>query len=357
MGFRDGEGIEFDTARMEGYLKQRFPDLRGAMTARRVGDGQSNPTFTLDFANQGLVLRKQPPGDLIPGAHAIDREFRVQTALAKADYPVPPCLLFEDDRAVCGTPFYIMEKLEGRVFADSAVPGVSPEERSAIYDSMNDAMAKLHAVDPLAIGLAGYGKPGDYFARQIARWTRTYQEIGTRPIPEIAFLANWLPANQPAMADEVRIAHGDFRVGNMMIHPTEPRVIGVLDWELSTLGHPLADVGFNVILYHTKPTEYGGILGLDREALGIPDEAAYMEAYRKRAGRTEAATSWHIAFALFRFAVIFETVASRVKQGNAAGHNAAEVMHMSQTMARRGQELALGQPHDLTWDLAGTVAL
>ncbi len=333
--------LNFEPARLEGYLRAALPAIRGPMRVEPITGGQSNPTFFLLFDNRELVLRKQPPGELLPSAHAVDREYRVITALADTDVPVPRTLLFCEDRAVIGTPFYVMERLPGRVFHDSTLPGVSPDERAAMYDSMNDVMARLHTVDWRAVRLSDFGKPGNYFERQINRWTRQWQSSRTRDIPEIDRLIDWLPAHIPP-GDETTICHGDFRLGNLMFHPTEPRVVGVLDWELSTLGHPLADVAFNCIVYHSTPEEYGGIRGLDLAALGIPSEQDYLARYCERTGRADSITGFHLAFAQFRFAVIFEGIAARAKLGTAASSNAEDVGKLSVAFARRACEMIDG---------------
>jgi aminoglycoside phosphotransferase (APT) family kinase protein len=330
---------EIDPARLEGYLKARLPGLKGSMSVEPIGGGQSNPTFFLRFRSGDLVLRKQPSGELLPSAHAVDREYRVQEALEASGVPVPRMLHLCEDRAVIGTLFYVMEALDGRVLHDPALPGFQPAERAAIYDSMNEALAQLHQVDWQAIGLEGFGRPGNYFERQINRWTRQWQASRTRELPEIERLIAWLPANLPAGDDETTIVHGDFRVGNLMFHSREPRVIALLDWELSTLGHPLADLAFNCILYHSTQDAYGGVLGLDLDALGIPAEEAYVRRYCERTGRADGITAFHLAFAMFRFAVIFEGIAKRARIGTAASADAERVGRLSEVFARRACEL------------------
>jgi len=326
--------LDFNSKRLAGYLKERLPELRGELTVEPIDGGQSNPTYWLRFGRGTLVLRKQPAGELLPSAHAVDREFRVQAALAATDVPVPRMLHLCEDREVIGTLFYVMEALDGRVTQDSAIPGVSPDERGAMYDAMGDVLAHLHKVDWRAAGLEGFGREGSYFARQINRWTRQWQASKTREIPEIERLIAWLPANIPPGDDETTIVHGDFRVGNMMFHPSEPRVIAILDWELSTLGHPLADVGFNCILYHSTPDDYGGVAGLDLEALGIPTQEAYVRRYCDRIGRADGITPFHLAFSMFRFAVIFEGIAQRARIGTAASADAEHVGRLSVSFAR-----------------------
>jgi aminoglycoside phosphotransferase (APT) family kinase protein len=333
---------DFDPARLAGYLKARLPELRGEMTPEPIVGGQSNPIWRLRFADQTVVLRKQPAGELLPSAHAVDREHRVQAALAATDVPVPRMLHLCEDKAVIGTLFYVMEALDGRVTQDSAIPGVAPAERAAMYDSMNDVLARLHRVDWKAVGLEGFGRPGSYFTRQINRWTRNWQASKTREIPEMERLIAWLPANVPPGDDETTIVHGDFRVGNLMFHPREPRVIAILDWELSTLGHPLADLAFNCILYHVPPEDYVGIVGRDREALGIPSEEDYVRRYCERVGRADGITPFHLAFSMFRFAVIFEGIAQRARIGTAASQDAREVGRLSVAYARHACRLIDG---------------
>jgi aminoglycoside phosphotransferase (APT) family kinase protein len=334
--------LDFDPHRLAGYLKARLPELRGAMAVERIGGGQSNPTYWLRFGGEKVVLRKQPSGELLPSAHAVDREHRVQAALAGSGVPVPRMLHLCLDRDVIGTLFYVMEGLDGRVTQDSSLPGVAPDERAAMYDSMNDALARLHRVDWRAAGLEGFGREGSYFSRQISRWTRQWQASKTREIPEILRLIDWLPANIPPGEDDPTIVHGDFRVGNLIFHRTEPRVIAILDWELSTLGHPLADLAFNCILYHSTPEDYGGIAGLDADSLGIPSEGAYVRRYCDRVGRAGGITPFHLAFSMFRFAVIFEGIAQRARTGTAASADAAHVGRLSVSFARRACALIEG---------------
>jgi len=329
---------EFEPARLEAYLRVHVPGLTGPMRLARIGGGQSNPTFFVDFDNRALVLRKQPPGNLLPSAHAVDREYRVLRALADTDVPVPSTVLYCDDRSVTGTPFYVMEKLEGRVLSNYALPEIAPTERRAYYFAMAETLAKLHAVDWAAMGLSDYGRPGNFFQRQITRWTRQWESSRTRDDANIDRLIAWLPANIPP-GDETTIAHGDFRFGNLMFHPTEARVIAVLDWELSTLGHPLADVAYNCMAWHTGADEFEGMLGLDLAAMGIPTQAEYVAHYQKCSGRSEPVTPFHLAFSLFRFAVILEGIAARAKSGSAAAKNAEEVGAQAAGFAKRAVAL------------------
>lgn len=333
-----GDALGFDPARLDAFLRAAIPDLRGPMRLERVSGGQSNPTFFLTVGERRLVLRKKPAGPTLPSAHAVDREARVISALAGSGVPVPEVVLFHPDPDVIGTPFYLMERVEGRVFPTADLPGAA--DRGAMYASYAAAMARLHDVDWRAAGLEGFGKPGGYFVRQIDRWTRQWEAARFRDVPDLGRLAGWLQANLPPDDGAASICHGDFRVGNVMFHPSEPRVVAVLDWELSTIGHPLADLAFGALAWRTLPAEYGGLRGLDLPALGIPCEAEWVAQYWscRRQGPHAGLTPFHVAFALFRFAVIFEGIAARARAGTAAAENAAEVGELSLAFARRGVE-------------------
>jgi aminoglycoside phosphotransferase (APT) family kinase protein len=333
---------DFDPARLESFLRQRVDDLKGPMRLERVGGGQSNPTWFVSFDNRQLVLRKQPSGMLLPGAHAVDREARIMQALAGSELPVPQVTLFHADPDVVGTPFCIMERVAGRVFSDCSLPGMSPGERQGIYLAMADAMARLHRIDWEAAGLGDFGRRGGYFSRQISRWSRQWEMSRTRPNADIESLRAWLPQHVPDES-ETTICHGDFRLGNLMFHPSEPRVVAVLDWELSTLGHPLADVAFNCMAWRTLPSEYGGIRGLDLAALGIPSENAYLRHYLRLSGRNDSITSFHFAFSLFRMAVIFEGIAARAAAGNAASADAGQVGTLTAAFAARAMDFVEGR--------------
>ncbi len=330
-------GAPFDSARLSAFLREALPQLEGTMQLERVRGGQSNPTYFVTFGERRLVLRKQPP-EVLPSAHAIDREFRILRALEETDVPVPRALFFYPGRDIVGTPFYVMDRVEGRIFEDCALPGVARDERAAMYDAMCETLVRLHAVDLRAAGLGDYGKPGNYYARQIARWSRQWELSKTRENPDLDRLVAWLPANIPA-GDETTIAHGDFRLGNLIFHPTEPRVVAVLDWELSTLGHPLADVAFVCLVWRSTPEEFHGVRGLDINALGIPTRREFLDRYAALSGRSEQITSFHEAFALFRFAVILEGVADRARSGNAASTDAADVGALGAAFARRAIEV------------------
>ncbi len=335
----------FDTQRLDTFLRQRLPGLGGSMRLEPIGGGQSNPTFFLSYGPRQMVLRKKPAGEVLPSAHAVDREYRVMQALAGTGLPVPPVILYHEHADVIGTPFYLMERVPGRVFNGNDLPGMAPAERRAIYFAMADTLATLHAVDWHAAGLGDFGRPGGYFERQLGRWSKQWALSRIRPNPAIDALLEWLPQHIPP-GDDVALTHGDFKLNNLLFHPSEPRVVAVLDWELSTLGHPLADVAFNTVAWRTLPEEFGGIRGLDLAALGIPSESEYLQHYYRRARRhqpQQQATAFHWAFALMRWAVIFEGIAARAARGNAVDANAAQIGALGQALARRGLE-ALESP-------------
>ncbi|GLS14821.1 phosphotransferase family protein [Hydrogenophaga electricum] len=322
---------------LEAFLRQQLPALSGAMRLQKIGGGQSNPTYFVDFDNRRMVLRKKPDGDVLPSAHAVDREYRVMRALADTALPVPPTVLYHPESDVIGTPFYLMERVEGRVFADNALPDMAPDGRRAIYLAMAETLAQLHRIDWRAAGLEGFGKPGQFFQRQLRRWTQQWALSKTRENPAIDALLVWLADHLPD-DDRTTLTHGDFKLNNLMFHPTEPRVVAVLDWELSTLGHPLADVAFNTVAWRTLPSEFGGIRGLDLASLGIPDEHDYLAHYYRTVGHDGQAEPFHWAFAFMRWAVIFEGIAARAHRGNAVADDAAAVGALSLAMAQRGLE-------------------
>lgn len=315
-----------DTEKLAGYLAAQIPGFRGPLSATKFDGGQSNPTFRLDAASGQYVLRRQPPGKLLPSAHAVDREFRVMHALRDTDVPVPNVIHLCEDRDVIGSLFYVMEFCQGRIFWDAAIPEVDNAQRTAMYDEMNRVLAALHSVNVEAVGLADYGKPGSYFERQIGRWSKQYRASELRRIEAMEQLIEWLETHQPADDGQVSLVHGDFRLDNMMWAPDEPNVIAILDWELSTLGHPLADLAYQCMQLR-MPASGGtlsGLAGKDRGALGIPTEREYVAAYCKRRGLS-GIDNWefYLAFSFFRLAAIAQGVAKRAQEGNASSKQAA----------------------------------
>ncbi|MDH3362538.1 MAG: phosphotransferase family protein [Gammaproteobacteria bacterium] len=342
-GTRDvREAHRFDEQRLLDYLSTRIEDFRGALKVRQFKGGQSNPTYLLESRTGRYVLRRKPPGRLLKSAHAVEREFRVISALNSADFPVPrPVVLCEDD-AVIGTTFFVMEFVEGRIFWDLDLPGLEPAERTAIYDNVNETIARLHNYDFAALGLADFGKPGNYFARQISRWTGQYRASETGTVDAMNALIDWLPENIPA-DDSASIVHGDYRLDNMVMHPIEPKVIAVLDWELSTIGHPLADFTYHLMTWQMPEIGIGsiGLAGKPLSELGIPDEEAYIEAYCRRTGRTGIANrNFYSAFNFFRLAAILQGIAGRVRDGTAASAHAAQAVDAVTPLAKMGWEYA-----------------
>lgn len=320
-----------DVAALSRYLNEKL-NFSGVPEIEPVSSGQSNPTFFVTCAKRRLVLRKQPPNSL-PSAHAIDREFRIMGALASTPVPVPAMVDWCADPSILGTPFYLMERVDGRVFNDPALPGVSPEDRHAMYLAMADTLAELHGVDWQRLGLGDFGRAGNFYERQISRFAKQWELARETASPEIEDLIRWLSANIPADAT-VAIAHGDFRIGNLMFHQTEPRVVAVLDWELSTLGHPAADLAYSSLGWRLSSSEYMGINDHDIVALGIPTEAEYLERYMAAARPSFRLEPFHFAFSLFRLAVIFEGIAARARQGTASAANASDVGRLAGTFAK-----------------------
>jgi len=314
----------FDVASLERYMRSHVDGFAGRLDVRQFRGGQSNPTYYLRADAREYVLRRKPPGKLLPSAHAVEREYRVITALAGTGVPVPRTYALCEDPEVVGTPFYIMQYVPGRVLVDPRLPGVPPAERARIYDAMNEVVARLHGVDWRAIGLADYGRPGNYFARQIHRWTSQYRASETERIDSMEELIAWLPEHIPA-DDTTTLVHGDYRLGNMIVHATEPRVMAVLDWELSTLGHPLADLAYNCMPYHLSGDSMDGFEGGDLTSLGIPSESSYLDAYCRRTGRSGIADwEFFVGFAMFRLAAIAQGIMGRVVAGTANDPNARE---------------------------------
>ena len=322
----------FDTAALSAWLQQNLEGFEGPLSVEMFKGGQSNPTYKLITPRQSYVMRAKPGpvAKLLPSAHAIEREFAVMSGLQGTDVPVPRMYALCEDESIIGRAFYIMECMQGRVLWDQSLPGMQPAERAAIYDETNRVISALHSVKFAQQGLANYGKPGNYFERQIGRWSKQYQASITQPIPEMEQLMAWLPAHMPASArDESRVSivHGDFRLDNLMFHPAEPRVVAVLDWELSTLGHPLADFSYHCMAWHIPPGHFRGIGGLDLAALGIPSEQEYIRKYCERTGLAtpeELASDWnfYLAYNLFRLAAILQGIAKRVEAGTASSAQA-----------------------------------
>lgn len=339
-----------DEAALTRWLQRELPDFAGPLRIEQFKGGQSNPTFKLITPQQAYVMRTKPGpvARLLPSAHAIEREFRVMRALAGTGVPVPQMLLLCEDEAVIGRAFYVMEFIEGRVLWDQSLPGMSTNERAAIYDEMNRVIAALHRVDVGAAGLADYGRPGNYFERQIARWTKQYLASVTEPIAAMDALMAWLPANLPAGARdeaEVGVVHGDFRLDNLVFHPTEPHVLAVLDWELSTLGHPLADFSYHCMSWHIPASAFRGIGGLDLAALGIPDETRYVQRYCERTGRSvpeRGDWTFYMAYNLFRMAGILQGIAKRVVDGTASSAEARQAAAGARPLAEMGWRIAQG---------------
>ena len=331
-GIRPGHA--FDEAALAEWMAGHVTGFCGPLTVGQFAGGQSNPTYRLRTPGTDYVLRRKPPGVLLKGAHAVDREFRVISALHAADFPVPrpyaQCL----DDTVIGTIFYVMEAVNGRNFWNTAFPEVQRDERPLYFDAMNATIAQLHQFDPSAIGLSDYGRPGNYFERQIARWSKQYlDDTLAGRVAAMDALVDWLPANIPA-GDEASIVHGDFRCDNLLFHPTEPRVIAVLDWELSTLGHPLADFAYHLMVYRMPPGFSTGLCGLDLPALNIPSEADYVSAYCRRTGREGIDhLDFYVAFSLFRLAAIIHGIKGRLIRGTASSPEAAAAVEQLDRIA------------------------
>lgn len=336
-------GHELDTQRLQEYLADHVHGFTGPLEVKQFRGGQSNPTYLLRAASGQYVMRRKPPGNLLKSAHAVDREFRVISALHRVGFPVPKPLLLCEDESVAGTMFFIMEFVEGRVFWDLDLPGLERDERSAIYDNVNQTIADLHNLDYAALGLADYGKPGNYFARQISRWSKQYAASETSDIPAMNQLIEWLPQNIPD-DDSSSIVHGDFRLDNMILHPTEPRVIAVLDWELSTIGHPIGDFTYHLMSWQMPDIGIGsaGLKNADLGALGIPSEEDYVTLYCERTGRSGGIPNrdFYAAYNFFRIAAILQGIAGRVRDGTAASAHAAKTAQAVAPLAELGWSYA-----------------
>lgn len=324
----------FDEARLQAWMEASVADFRGPLTVQQFKGGQSNPTYKLITPSQNYVLRRKPPGTLLASAHAVDREYRVITALHGVGFPVARTFGLCMDDSVIGTAFYVMDCVDGRVIWDTRFPDVSIETRAAYFDAMNRTIAQLHTIDYAAIGLTDFGKTGNYFERQIARWSKQYlaDEAAGR-VADMDKLVEWLPAHVPP-GDETAIVHGDYRCDNMIFHPTEPKVLAVLDWELSTLGHPLADFTYHLMMYRMPPGITAGLVGADLAALRIPTEAEYVAAYCRRTGRLDIGNlGFYFAFNMFRLAAIIHGIRGRVARGTAASAHAKQMASFVEPLA------------------------
>ena len=335
----------FDVVALGSWLRANIDSFAGPLSIEQFKGGQSNPTFKLITPKRNYVMRAKPgpAAKLLPSAHMIEREFAVMAALGKvaeAAIPVPRMLAQCTDEAVIGRAFFVMEMIEGRVLWDPALPGMQPAERAAIFDEMNRVIARLHKVDFAAIGLADYGKPGNYFERQISRWTKQYRASETEKIDAMDKLIDWLPQHIPAR-EEVAIVHGDYRMDNLIFHPTEPRVLAILDWELSTLGHPLADFAYHCMTWQVPPDAFRGIAGLDLDALGIPQLAPYIAQYCARTGRAAGIPNfdYYLAYNLFRMAGILQGIMKRVVDGTAASAQALAMGKAARPLAELGWQV------------------
>jgi aminoglycoside phosphotransferase (APT) family kinase protein len=332
-------GFAIDVAALSAWMERHVADFAGPVVVEQFRGGQSNPTYRITTPARAYVLRRKPPGALLKGAHAVEREWKVLSALWGAGYPVPRVHAVCTDQAVIGTWFYVMEHVEGRIFWRADLPGIAPQERAGIFDAMNAALAQLHRIDPAEAGLADYGRPGGYLQRQLARWAAQYRnDIDAGRDNRMDRLIDWLIAHVPRDDDPIGVIHGDFRIDNMIFHPTEPRVLAVLDWELSTLGHPGADFAYNAMMYRMPPHIVAGLGGIDLNGTGIPTEAEYLAGYCARTGRSSMPNyDYYMAFCFFRLAAIFHGIKGRVLRGTAASAQA------------RARVAVLPELFDLAW--------
>ncbi len=332
---------QLDTAALGHYLDAHIDGFSGLRSAKKFTGGQSNPTFLLAADSGKYVLRRKPPGELLKSAHAVDREFRVISALADSDVPVANGYHLCEDDDIIGGMFYVMSYVDGRIFWDPTLPDLSNDERSAIYDAMNGVLATLHGVDIAAVGLSDYGKPGNYFERQVARWTKQYLAAETETIEAMDELMRWLPEHLPADDGQVSLVHGDYRLDNMIFHPTESLILAIVDWELSTLGHPYADLAYQCMQWRLPNAGISkGLADVDRHALGIPTEEEYVARYCRRTGR-ERISDWSfcLAFSFFRLASIVQGVLKRSLDGNASSESATQIGKMARPLAQAAVDL------------------
>ncbi len=331
---------DLNTSRLDSWLRQEVPDYAGPLRAEKFADGQSNPTYRLVAASGLYVLRRKPPGVLLASAHAVDREFRVLGALADTGVPVPKVHALCTDNTIIGSMFYVMEHVDGRVLWDPTLPGSTPAERTALFDSMNATIAKLHSVDYAAIGLDGFGRPGNFLERQLGRWIKQYRATETEPVEAMDRLIDWLQRHIPP-AGETRVVHGDYRLDNLIVHKTEPRIVAILDWELSTLGDPLVDFAYHAMAWRITPDLFRGLAGVNLQELGIPPEREYLASYCRRTGRSDV-PYWevYIVYSMFRIAAILQGVLKRAIDGNASSKHAFEVGRRGRSIAEEGWALA-----------------
>jgi aminoglycoside phosphotransferase (APT) family kinase protein len=327
-------------ADLERWMAAYVPGFEGPLRLERLSGGQSNPTWKVSAASGDYVLRQKPVGNVLPSAHAVDREFRVMRALAGTDVPVPRVHALCEDASVMGSMFFVMDFLPGRVLFDPRLPGMEPAGRAAVFDAMNQAHAAISLVDPAAVGLGDYGRPGGYVARQVSRWTKQYRASETRKIPAMEGLIDWLPRHLPEGEEEVRLVHGDYRLDNLILHPSEAQVLAVVDWELSTLGCPYADFAYNVMVWRISPGIFRGLGGVDLAGTGIPEEDAYIDRWCARTGRQRPANfDFYIVLALFRIAAILQGIAKRAEDGTAADPRAVEMGRNAEPLAEIAWEM------------------
>jgi aminoglycoside phosphotransferase (APT) family kinase protein len=344
-GTKDVAGpLRFNPALLQAYLQRNVPGFAGPLAVRQFKGGQSNPTYLLETPSRKYVLRRKPSGKLLPSAHAVDREFRVIAALAAQGFPVAEPVIYCADEAIAGTAFYVMGFADGRVFWNPEMPGSNPRERAAIYDAMNDTIARLHAFEPAAIGLGDFGRGENYVARQVERWSKQYRASQTQAIDEMERLIEWLPAHIPP-AGPVRLVHGDYRLDNVIFDQDSPRVLAVLDWELSTLGDALADFSYHLMAWHMPPDDTGAgtgsLVGHDLAALGIPSAAAYVDMYRGRTGfDPRLHLPVYLAYNFFRIAAILQGIAGRVRDGTATSEHAPAKAQMVRPLAEAAWRFA-----------------
>ena len=337
------ERLRFDVGRLEAYLREHAAGFAGPLVVSQFKGGQSNPTYLLETPRRRYVLRRKPPGKLLPSAHAVDREYRVISALYAQGFPVAEPVLYCADDSIAGTAFFVMTHVEGRVFWEPQMPASHPPERAQVYDAMNATLARLHSFDPAAIGLGDYGRGENYVARQVERWSKQYRASQTEPIEEMELLIKWLPEHLPP-PQAARIVHGDYRLDNMIIAPDAPRIAAVLDWELSTLGDPLADFSYHLMQWHMPPSEAGtgSLIGFDLAAFGLPSLDAYVDAYVARTGLDPRAhLPIYFAYNFFRIAAILQGIAGRVRDGTATSALAAEKAQLVRPLAVKGWDFAL----------------